>query len=475
MADHQDHAANGWREVIRGAGLVRLALILSCVSLHAMDIFFIATILPSVVADIQGVAFYAWPSALYVVASIMGAASGGILGSNLGLRRALTLAASVYLLGALICAVAPHMAVFLVGRTVQGLGGGLMLSLAYTMTRQLFPESLRPRVFALMSVMWGVGALVGPIVAGVFAQLGFWRGVFWLTVPVFLAVLALARRALPASAPAAKGAKLPWKRLLLLGAAVLCVTVSGQTDQPGLRSILILGAVSGVAGMLWLDHIADNPLLPSRPASLSHIVGTGYWTIFLLSFSFAPLGIFLPLLAQRLYDVPPSLAGYVSAALSIGWSAAAFAVAGAGPPVQRVLIVSGPLCLLAGIAGQGFFVVSGPLWALVAMVFLTGLGVGQCHAHITNRAMSSARPGEEALTAGAIPTMQSLGIAFGAATAGLLANVAGLSGGITAATLATVTDWIYGFALIPAGFAVLAALRLVWLIRVIPHRDDRDP
>lgn len=469
MADHQDPAARGWREVTKGPGLVRLALTLSCVSLHAMDVFVIATILPSVVADIQGVAFYAWPSALYIVASIMGAASGGILGLNLGLRRALTVAASVYLLGALICASAPHMAVFLAGRTAQGLGGGLMVSLAYTMTRQLFPENLRPRVFALMSVIWGIGALVGPIMAGVFAQLGFWRGVYWLTVPVFLIILALARRALPTSTAAATAGKLPWERLLLLGAAVLCVTVSGQTDHPGLRLALILSAVSGIAGMLWLDHVAGNPLLPSRPASLRRVVGSAYWIFFLMSFSYAPLGIFLPLLAQRLHDVPPAMAGYVSAAMSLGWSAAAFAVAGAPPPLQRILMITGPLCLLAGIVGQSIFIISGPIWALVAVVFLTGLGVGQCHAHISNRTMSSARRGEEALTAGAIPTMQSLGIAFGAATAGLLANIAGLSGGITVATLTAVTDWIYGFALIPASLTLLAALRLVWLLRRNPN------
>ena len=82
--------------------------------------------------------------------------------------------------------------------------------------------------------------------------------------------------------------------------------------------------------------------------------------------------------------------------------------------------------------------------------------------------MSSARPGEEALTAGAIPTMQSLGIAFGAATAGLLANVAGLSGGITLTTLTAVADWIYGFALIPASCTLLVALRLIWLMRRTP-------
>ena len=79
-----------------------------CVALHAMDVFVIATILPSVVEDIQGVAYYAWPAALYVGTSIMGAASGGTASATLGLRRALVLAVSIYLLGAIVCATAPH-------------------------------------------------------------------------------------------------------------------------------------------------------------------------------------------------------------------------------------------------------------------------------------------------------------------------------------------------------------------------------
>ena len=77
--------AGGWREVTRGQGLVRVALVMSCVALHAMDVFVIATILPSVVEDIQGVAFYAWPSALYITTSIMGAAGGGVISGRLGL------------------------------------------------------------------------------------------------------------------------------------------------------------------------------------------------------------------------------------------------------------------------------------------------------------------------------------------------------------------------------------------------------
>ena len=64
MPEREKKPPGGWRQVTQGAGLARLTIIMCCVALHAMDVFVIATILPSVVEDIQGVAYYAWPAAL---------------------------------------------------------------------------------------------------------------------------------------------------------------------------------------------------------------------------------------------------------------------------------------------------------------------------------------------------------------------------------------------------------------------------
>ena len=210
------------------------------------------------------------------------------------------------------------MAVFLAGRTAQGLGAGLLVALSYSMVGQLFDEQLRPRVIALISAIWGLSALVGPLYAGAFAQMGFWRGVYGITFPIVVLMLVLARRALSNSDPSDEVRTLPRARLLLLGMAVLCVTVSGQIHDAALRAIMIIAAILGVGIMLYLDHIAKNRLLPTGPASLSHTVGTGYWMFFLMTLSFAPLSIYLPLLAQRLHGVEPLMAGYVSAVLSLG-------------------------------------------------------------------------------------------------------------------------------------------------------------
>ena len=83
--------------------------------------------------------------------------------------------------------------------------------------------------------------------------------------------------------------------------------------------------------------------------------------------------------------------------------------------------------------------------------------------------MSAARAGEEGLTASAISTIRNLGVSFGAAFSGLVANTAGLASGVSEAAVATTAAWVYGLVIAAPGVATVLAARLVWLRR---SRDD---
>ena len=76
--------------------------------------------------------------------------------------------------------------ILLIARTIQGYGGGLLLSQSMGLVSDLYPPVLRTRVLALVSGVWGVAALVGPLIGGVFGELGWWRGAFWTTVPIIV-------------------------------------------------------------------------------------------------------------------------------------------------------------------------------------------------------------------------------------------------------------------------------------------------
>ncbi len=126
--------------------------------MHAAYVFVVATTLPAIVADIGGIAQYAWVTTVFVVGSVGGSAIAASLAGRLGLRAAYRLATALFVAGAGICAMAPGMSVLLTGRALQGLGGGLLTALAYSTIRQLLPDVLRSRAIAMVSGVWGVAA-----------------------------------------------------------------------------------------------------------------------------------------------------------------------------------------------------------------------------------------------------------------------------------------------------------------------------
>jgi MFS family permease len=111
-----------WSALVHGRHLAYTALLTLGVGVHAVGIHLVATVLPSVAADLGGAAFYTWAIVLYTMASIMGTASGGLFNAVLDLRRGYLVGVLVELVGWAGCAVAPHIAVLLLARAIQGFG-----------------------------------------------------------------------------------------------------------------------------------------------------------------------------------------------------------------------------------------------------------------------------------------------------------------------------------------------------------------
>jgi MFS family permease len=454
-----------WGALFRHGRAGHTLLLTLGVGVHAIDVFIIATVLPSVVADIGGAAFYTWSTMLYVVASILGTAGGGFIRARCDLRRSYTGGALVFLVGSLGCAMAPSMAWLLLARASQGLGGGLLVALSYGMVSELYPDALRPRAFSIISGMWGTAALLGPTVGGVFAAIGWWRGAFWVAAPVIIGLIGLAWWTLPSAAGQRATASVPWLRLLSLGVGVLCLAWSGQMTWLALRLTLMAGGGILMALTFRLDARAMTRLFPSQPLSLQQPVGTAYWMFFLLDVISSQVTVFMPLVVQVLHGVSPLGAGYFAGLRSLAWTLAALCSAGLQGRWVRLVLVLGPLVIMCSIAGQAAVVVNGPLSWLGVFMALHGVGIGICFAHLSSWTIAAARQGEEHLTASSIATVRSLGQAFGAATAGLIANAAGLAQGVSVVTVASAATWVYGLCtLLPVVLTVLA-LRLLWLHR----------
>src|SRR6185295_18470638 len=443
--------ASDWKELFRPE-LAAFTIILNLgIGLHAVDVFVISTVMPTVVKDIGGDSFYAWSTMLYMVASIVGASSGGPLKAALGPRKGYTLGGLLFLTGSAACGASPTMVVLLIARTVQGYGGGLLLAQSMGLISELYPPALRTRILATVSGVWGVAALVGPLVGGIFAELHWWRGAFWASTPIILWFTARAWQTLPRATAATEVPPFPIRRIGLLALGVLCAGAADQVQGlaaeflpavatsslflMGLQGLLLIAALVLTVQAFRLDAAASNRLFPPRPLSLTPI-GTGYWIMFLFSMTHTSIGIYLPLALQELHGVTPLAAGYANAALAVSWTVASFVTAGWRGSAEAAAIIGGPLIALLAVIGLAAGVTTlSPLLTCV-LTGLIGFGIGGCNLHLVAQTMRIAEPGFESLTASSIPTIRSLGIAFGAAIAGLIANSAGLADGVTVQSVA---------------------------------------
>ncbi len=122
--------SQAWLDLLRDGRAAPSILLNVGMVLHGINIMIVSTIMPSVVIDIGGLSFYAWPSMIYMVGTIAGAACGEPTHSALHQRGAYMLAAAIFGVGAVLSATAPSMAMLIAGQLVQGFGGGRLTALA---------------------------------------------------------------------------------------------------------------------------------------------------------------------------------------------------------------------------------------------------------------------------------------------------------------------------------------------------------
>jgi len=455
---------SGWGELLAGANLMLSIALSGGVALHAVNLYISTTILPSVVRDIGGIDYYAWNTTVYVVASIVGAALSARLLSRAGPKAAYALAGVVFAVGALLCAAAWSMPVMLLGRGVQGLGGGMLVSLPYAMIRSVFPEPLWPGGMAMISGMWGIATLLGPALGGVFAEFGIWRAAFWSLIPLIAffgtaAVLVLPRR----DAAKTPRSPLPARQLVFLTVAVLAASVASVSGEIvwSLASLLVAGLL--IFALIRSDARGPQRLLPRGSFQIASPLGALYAMSALLAVTVTCTEIFVPLFLQVLHGRSPLQAGYIAALMSVGWTIGSLASSGLqGRQLVSTLRAAPVLSLLSlavlavilpwpGDTGWGIFLLT--CLALIA----GGMGVGLAFPHLAARVLHAAPSDEQDLAASSIMTVQLCATAFGAALAGLTVNLAGLSTGGEMA-VASAARWLFAvFLLAPA-----LCLRLLW-------------
>jgi EmrB/QacA subfamily drug resistance transporter len=298
--------------------------------LGALDQTVVATALPAMVGELHGMEHLSWVVSAYLLSATAATPVYGKLSDIYGRSALFRIAIALFLLGSIACGLAQTMGELIAGRTLQGLGGGGLISLAMTIIADIVPPRERGRYQAYFTSVWSVATIGGPMLGGFLVDALSWRWVFWINLPIGAVALVICGAALKRLPRPGRTAPLDLAGVALLVPAIvalLLVTTWGGTVFPWSSPQVMGLAVAAAVFVLLLvvrELQAADPLLPPR-LFRHNVVVVGNALAFLSGAASVGAVIFLPLFLQIVIGVTASNSGLLLLPFMIGITASATA------------------------------------------------------------------------------------------------------------------------------------------------------
>jgi EmrB/QacA subfamily drug resistance transporter len=320
---------------------------------------------------------------------------GGSLADKIGRRRIFATGVGIFAGSSIACALAPNINWLIIGRTVQGLGGALLVPTSLALLGAGIPDERRGQAIGKWSAFSAATAGVGPVLGGWLVQAGSWRWVFWINVPIALATLAITSLRVPESRdPDHTG-------LDLLGAAFATLglggVVFGLLEGPRLGfthpaiDVALLGGALMLGAFLWVERRSKSPMLPLDIFQSRTFTGANALTLLLYA-ALSATFYFLPFNLIQVHHYSPAESGAALLPL-IAWMSLVSGWSGKladryGP---RRSLVAGPLIAALGYALLALPGAGGSYWSTFFLpVTVLGLGMAITVAPLTTTVMGSA-------------------------------------------------------------------------------------
>ena len=424
------------------------------VFLAALESSVVATAMPSVIRDLGGQHLYALPFAVYLLTSTVSSPLWGRASDIFGRKSMYLAGVIVFLLGSELCGAASNMALLVAARAFQGLGAGAVMPLTLTSVGEMYTLQERPRVQAFISGVWGVSALVGPLLGGVIAEHLSWRWVFYVNLPFGIPAMLLVWRYLRETVErGAARLHLDWLGALgfTVGSGLLVWGLSLKLWwQVGLGLLILLAAV-------WQERRHPAPLLPMATLG-QRLPQVGLWGNLLGGAAYFGVIAYLPLFAQGVSGSATS-AGLILTPMLLGWVLASIICT----RTMKVLGLTRQTQLGFVVLTVVFFLMSlfahAPLLVISAFGFFVGMGMGFSMVSLLLAVQSATPRSELGATTSAMLFARQMGGALGTAGMGLLIGSAAIQAGGEALVGGLQRTFLLSLLLVALGLGLSLGLR----------------
>jgi len=378
-----------------------------------------------------------WVLIAYLVVIAACLLTFGRLGDLVGRERVWTVGVAVFTAGSLLCGLAPSLALLVVARAFQGVGGALIFAPAIALVVDAFPRSERGRALGMNTVIVSLGITTGPTLGGLITEHLSWRWIFFVNLPLGVAGVLIARRLLPFRPPQGHGRfDPPGAVAFAVGLSALCLGLSFGTEwgwsSARTLAVLLLAGV-GLAAAVVLELHRRDPLLDVRLVA-SRVLGSALLSFMLSILALFAVAFLLPFYFEQLRGFDPLRSGLLLTPYSLALAMVA--------PLSGTLADRfgsrwlAPLGLSLACAGLLLLAQLGPdaspldiSWRLA----ISGLGQGLFQSPNTRTVMGAAPADQSGTISGLVATTRVVAQSLSVAIAG--AVFTGLGGAAAAVTL----------------------------------------
>jgi EmrB/QacA subfamily drug resistance transporter len=400
------------------------AACMMAIFMAAVEGTIVATAMPTIVAELGGFRLFSWVFTAYFLAQAVTTPIYGRLADLFGRKRVFFVGSCVFLIGSMACGLTSAMIPLIAFRTLQGLGAGAIQSIATTIIGDIYAPADRARLQGWLSSVWGLAAVIGPVLGAFIVEHLHWAYVFWINLPIGIVAIAILAIFLQEHIkPRQHHIDYAGSALLMLGVgAIMMVVVQADAlDRPVVATLLIAGTLALIL-LAVNERRSREPIVPFALLR-NRIIAAGNLGGLAIGALLTCVVGFLPTYVQGAMGRSPTTTGIVIAVLSVVWASASI-VAGR-LMVRTSYRLTGAIGALALIFGCAILVAldeSNSLTLVNSGAVLIGVGMGFCNTTFLVSVQASVGWSERGAATSSVLFMRTIGQALGAGIAGAILN-----------------------------------------------------
>lgn len=363
--------------------VITMACAMTGLFLAALDQTVVSTAMPRIIADLGGFDRYTWVTTAYIVASTITVPVVGRLSDIFGRKVFYMLGLALFLIGSFAAGTSTSMNQLIAFRAFQGMGGGILLSLAFVIVGDLFAPAERGKIQGVVAAVFGLSSVIGPTLGGFLTDTLTWNWIFYINLPIGIPLIFLMARFFPRVEPDTMDRAIDFWGIVTLVAAVvplmLALSLAGveyDWSSPVIIGLLALSAVS-IGAFIVAEVRSSNPIMPLHIYG-NRVVGVALLATFITGFGMFSSIIFIPLFFQGVLGASATSSGSFLTPMMLG------IVVGAAISGQivsriggyRIPATTGVLIMTAGVFVLSTMSASTAYGLAIGYIVMLGFGLG---------------------------------------------------------------------------------------------------